>query len=359
MCRRIIIMCWRQDIPDAACYFATNYCQLNYMLDTKNDTDGHLFFKIQPEFAGVRLDKALSELLPDYSRASIQQWLKRGLVLVDGAREKQKFRLSGDETLEISIPQPQPADWPAQEVEFEIIDQDADILVINKPAGLVVHPGAGNADHTLLNGLLSIDEAFRTLPRAGIVHRLDKDTSGLLVVARSEIARQRLIRQLQDHSMSRHYLAVVNGVMVAGEKIDQPIGRHRQDRLRMCVTPSGKPAVTHIRVQSKFRNHCLIRAELETGRTHQIRVHMSWRGFPLVGDKLYTGRVRLPPGANSELSETLQQFDRQALHAERLSLVHPVSGEQKQWQQPIPADLQNLIHQLAADHRRHAAPADR
>ena len=327
------------------------------------DCERRLFIEIQPAFAGVRLDKALAKLLPDHSRATIQQWLKQGLVLLDGRPVAQKLRLSGGEALEIFVPEPQPApgvdDLPAQPMDLDIIDRDADLLVINKPAGMVVHPGAGNADNTLLNGLLSLDESLRALPRAGIVHRLDKDTSGLLVVARNEVARRRLVGQLQDRSMKRRYLAVVNGVMVAGERIAQPIGRHRHDRLRMCVTPSGKPAVTHIRVERKFRRHCLIRVDLETGRTHQIRVHLNWRGFPLVGDKLYTGRLRLPPDAGEELTATLRHFDRQALHATRLSLRHPRDGEQKQWRQPPPVDLQQLIEQLETDHRRHAAATTR
>lgn len=311
--------------------------------------------EITEKFAGMRLDKALAELLPDYSRATLQQWLKRGLVQMDGQSVKQKVRLSGGEILEISIPPATPTDCPAQYMELDIIDQDADLLVLNKPAGVVVHPGAGNTDNTLLNGLLYFDPSLRVLPRAGLVHRLDKDTSGLLVVARSEVARRQLIEQLQDHSMHRGYLAVVNGVMVSGETIEQPIGRHRQQRVRMCVTEHGKPAVTHVRVSRKFRRHCLLDVSLETGRTHQIRVHLSWRGFPLVGDKLYTSRVSLPPASSHELTTTLQQFSRQALHATQLSLCHPITGKQKQWQQPPPADLEHLIEQLDIDHCRNSS----
>ncbi len=320
---------------------------------TMTEHHRHFSVEIQPALAGVRIDKALAELLPGHSRAAIQQWLKGGLVLVDGEPVKQRFPLAGGETVEISIPQPQPADWPAQDMDFDVLHRDDDLLVINKPAGLVVHPGAGQADRTLLNGLLHVDQTLRALPRAGIVHRLDKDTSGLLVVARNETARRRLIAQLEDRSMKRRYLAVVHGVMVAGERIEQPIGRHRRDRLRMCVTPSGKPAVTHVRVERKFRAHCLIRAELETGRTHQIRVHLGWRGFPLVGDKLYAGRARLPPKSNAELTATLGRFPRQALHAARLSLRHPADGESREWHQPAPADLQGLIDELEKDRRRH------
>ena len=314
---------------------------------------------IGPALVGARLDKALSELLPEHSRSAIQQWLKQGLVRVDGAPARQKLRLAGGETVEVSVPQAQPADWPAQRMDFEVVHQDADLLVIDKPAGMVVHPGAGQADNTLMNGLLHLDDALRALPRAGIVHRLDKDTSGLLVVARNEVARRRLIAQLQERSMKRLYLAVVNGVMVAGESIAQPIGRHRRERLRMCVSAAGKPAVTHLRVERKFRAHCLVGAELETGRTHQIRVHLSWRGFPLVGDKRYAGRMRLPPEAGDELTATLRQFPRQALHAAQLSLRHPASGTQTTWQRHMPADLQHLIAALESDQRLHQPTARR
>ncbi|MDD9874091.1 MAG: RluA family pseudouridine synthase [Gammaproteobacteria bacterium] len=315
-----------------------------------------LRIQIEPALAGVRLDKALSQLLPDYSRALIQRWLKQDLVRLDGRAVAQKFRLAGGETLEVSVPEAWASDveaQPAQPVEIEIIDQDADLLVINKPAGMVVHPGAGHADRTLLNGLLHFDESLRALPRAGIVHRLDKDTSGVLVVARNEAARRQLIEQLRARGMKRRYLAVVNGVPVSGERIDQPVGRHRHDRLRMRVTPSGKPAVTHVRVERKFRHHSLLRADLETGRTHQIRVHLSWRGFPVVGDKRYGERVRLPPGAGFDLTAALRQLDRHALHAARLELRHPRSGEPRQWRQPMPADLQHLVEILENDRREH------
>lgn len=322
-----------------------------------NHPNRRLRIQIEPALAGVRIDKALSQHLPDYSRALIQRWLKRGLVRLDGRVVAQKFRLAGGETLEISVPEPRAAGdveaQPAQSVDLEIIDYDADLLVINKPAGLVVHPGAGHADRTLLNGLLHFDESLRALPRAGIVHRLDKDTSGVLVVARNEAARRQLIEQLRARSMKRRYLAVVNGVPVSGERIDQPLGRHRHDRLRMRVTPSGKPAVTHVRVERKFRHHSLLRADLETGRTHQIRVHLSWRGFPVVGDQRYGERVRLPPGATLDLTAALRQFDRHALHAARLELRHPRSGEPRQWRQPMPADLQRLVEVLESDRREH------
>ncbi|MDA8008053.1 MAG: RluA family pseudouridine synthase [Gammaproteobacteria bacterium] len=308
-------------------------------------------FEVPAQFAGTRIDKALAALLPEHSRAEMQQWLKRGLVLVDGEHAKQSYQLRGGENLEVFPPSPQPSDSPAQQVDFEIVAHDEDLLIINKPAGLVVHPGAGQPDRTLLNGLLHADDELRTLPRAGIVHRLDKGTSGLLAVARNENARRDLIAQLQAHDMTRRYSAVVSGVPVAGECIDQPVGRHRRERLRMCVTPRGKPAVTHVRVERKYRNHCLIRAELETGRTHQIRVHLSWRGFPLVGDPLYAGRARVPAGASEKLRAALAQFKRQALHAAHLSLRHPRSGEVMRWERPPPEDFRKLVDALEEDSR--------
>ncbi len=281
----------------------------------------------------MRVDKALTELLVEHSRGTIQQWIKQGLVLVDGEITKPKLKLCGTEILEFTVPSPQPSQWPAQDIDLDIIDEDDHLMVINKPAGLVVHPGAGNQDNTLLNGILRhhADSAF--LPRAGIVHRLDKNTTGLMVVAKTEQARQHLIEQLSNREMHREYLALVNGIMISGETIDQPIGRHRNDRLRMSVTKSGKPAITHTRILRKFRNHCLLQANLETGRTHQIRVHLSWRGHPIVGDKRYGHRYRPPPAASENLIQSLQGFQRQALHAQKLSLIHPHSGEQKTWRQ--------------------------
>ena len=317
------------------------------LLMTEPDTQFNL--DIPQSLEGMRVDRAIAELLPDYSRATIQQWLKDGHILLHDKRIKPSEKLHGGEQLAVSVPRIQPSEWRAQNIPLEIIYQDSDLLVLNKPAGLVVHPGAGNPEDTLLNGLLYFDAALRLLPRAGIVHRLDKDTSGLMVVARSEMARQHLIEQLKDHSVSRRYLALVTGVPVTGETINQPIGRHRFDRLRMTVTERGKPSITHTRIKQKYRCHALIEANLETGRTHQIRVHLSWRGFPLVGDSLYGARLKLPVGATPALIELLSGFKRQALHATGLTLQHPRSGEMLDWQRDVPADMAQLINALAQD----------
>lgn len=299
--------------------------------------------------AGMRADRAIAALLPEYSRATIQNWLKQGNIQLGERRIKPSDRLRGGENLQVVIPPVQPADWEAQNIPLDLVYQDTHIIVLNKSSGLVVHPGAGNHDHTLLNALLYIDPSLRGLPRAGIVHRLDKDTTGLMVVARTEQARQSLIEQLKERQIRRHYLAVVNGVPVAGETIDQPIGRHRFDRLRMAVTERGKPAITHIRIKKKYRCHTLIEAMLDSGRTHQIRVHLAWRGFPLVGDPLYGARVKLPPGAPDNVVSCLQRFERQALHAWYLSLTHPSSGETLTWQQEMPEDMIDLVEVLTND----------
>ena len=313
------------------------------------EADANLSIDIPVSQEGMRVDKALAELLPEYSRSAIQQWLKQKRVDVSGKSLKPSDKLSGSEQVNISIPAIAPADWVPQKMELAVQHQDDHLLVLNKPAGLVVHPGAGNPDHTLLNGLIHFDPILKMLPRAGIVHRLDKDTTGLMVIARTEIARQNLIEQLKLRTVRRQYLAVTNGVPVTGETIDAPIGRKHHDRLRMAVTDHGKPAITHVRVRQKFRSHCLLQANLETGRTHQIRVHLSWRGYPLIGDSLYGGRPKVPPHASTTVIQTLQGFSRQALHAEQLELVHPESNQTLQWQCPLPPDMEMLLQALTED----------
>ena len=297
--------------------------------------------EIPPELAGQRVDRALASLLEGHSRSAVQQWISEGRITLDGAVPRRRDRLRGGERWEVRVPETEPAEWPAQEMPLAIVYEDDHLLVIDKPAGLVVHPGAGNPDGTLLNAVLCHDDSLRRLPRAGIVHRLDKETTGLLVLARTERARQSLIGQLASRAMHRRYCAVVTGVPVAGGTIDAPIGRHPRDRLRMAVTGRGKPAITRFRVREKYRAHALVEAVLESGRTHQIRVHLAWKGYPLAGDPLYGGHLRLPPHPAPELAATLRDFRRQALHAERLALVHPATG----------AEMETLVKAPRADTR--------
>ncbi len=306
---------------------------------------------VPEEYSGERVDKVLARLFPDYSRTLLQKWLRDGLVLVDDEIPLQRDRVAGGEQVELAVPEMAPLVWAPQPIPLDIRYQDSHLLVINKPAGLVVHPGAGNADGTLLNGLLHYDSALRHLPRAGIVHRLDKDTTGLMVVARGEAARQSLIRQLADRSLARVYLAVVRGAVVAGGTVDEPIGRDPHDRRRMAVSSGGKPAVTEYRVEERYRHHTLLRLQLRTGRTHQIRVHLRHIGYPLVGDPVYGGGLKMPKDAGPALREVLREFRRQALHATEIRLRHPVSGELLHWRQPLPADLQRLTEVLRDDAR--------
>ncbi len=309
---------------------------------------------VPDEFAGKRVDQALAGMFPDISRSSLQQWIRDGRVLIDGQLPRQRDRVSGAEAVTIEPPEAQSGDWVAQDIPLDLVFQDEHILVINKPAGLVVHPGAGNAQGTLLNGLIHFDETLATLPRGGIVHRLDKDTSGLLVIARNEAARQRLIEALQDHNIQRTYIAVVLGSMISGGSVEEPIGRHFRDRKRLTVTDMGKPALTHYRVADRYRAHTQIQVSLETGRTHQIRVHMSHIGFPLVGDPVYGGRLRLPPNATPDLTDALRSFNRQALHASRLAFDHPAYGESVRYTAAMPEDLRRLIEVLKNDTQQQA-----
>ena len=316
-----------------------------------SETESHFLFDISPKMKGQRVDKVLAELMPEHTRGAIQRWISEGFVKIDGRPVKQKFKLSGNEKLEVFVPQQQSLETMPENIPLDTVFEDDQILVINKPVGLVVHPGAGNSNGTLMNGLLYYKNSLSMLPRAGIVHRLDKDTSGIMVVAKTEKARQQLIHQLDIRSMKRQYLAVVEGLMISGETIDQAIGRNRNDRLKMCVTASGKPAITRVRVLKKYRSHTLVQANLESGRTHQIRVHLSWRGFSLVGDSVYGNRKKIPPSATSELVSTLQNFKRQALHAQQLTLRHPDSDEEMTWAVDTPQDMKNLLVSLENDRK--------
>ena len=314
-----------------------------------SDNYFHLKARVAPEATGQRLDQVAAALFPAFSRSQLQQWVKKGQLRIDGREGKPKDRVLGGERLELSAEAEPRGEWEAEEIPLVIVHEDADILVVDKPAGLVVHPGAGNPRGTLLNALLHRYPAQQSIPRAGIVHRLDKETSGLMVVARTLQAQTSLVAQLQARTVSREYEAVVTGVPVGGKTIDAAIGRHPTVRTRMAVVRhGGKPAVTHFRVLTKFDHHAHLRVKLETGRTHQIRVHLAHLGYPLVGDPLYGGRLKLPPGASDALIQCLRDFRRQALHAAALSLEQPSSGEQLAWASPLPPDMQGLLAALEA-----------
>ena len=305
--------------------------------------------QVPVELAGRRLDQALAQLFPDYSRARLTEWLKDGQVSVNAQQWRPRDKVLGGEQIILNVVVEAEERWEAQDIPLDIVYEDEAILVINKPAGLVVHPAAGNPNGTLLNALLYHAPEVAAVPRAGIVHRLDKDTTGLLVVARTLEAQTSLVQQLQAREFLREYETIVNGVLTGGGKVDAPIGRHPVDRKRMAVTPMGKPAVTHYRVVERFVAHTHARLRLETGRTHQIRVHMAHIRYPLVGDPVYGGRLRLPPQCSPELAGALRGFKRQALHAARLGIVHPDSGEAMEWQADIPEDMSQLLTLLHDD----------
>ena len=309
----------------------------------------HLSVSIPESMRGRRLDQALAELVPDYSRSRLQQWIRAGQVVLDDRVPKTRDIVQGGEQVRIDAEIAMQSPCEAQAIPLDVVYADADVLVINKPPGLVVHPAAGNPDRTLQNALLHHDPELAALPRAGIVHRLDKDTSGLMMVARNLAAHNRLVAALQAREIRREYLAVVNSVLTAGGEVDAPIGRHPVDRKRMAVVAGGKPARTHYRVVERFRAHTLVRLRLESGRTHQIRVHMAHIHCPVTGDPVYGGRLRQPRGAGESLRSVLQGFRRQALHAERLAFLHPGSGEPVSWEAPVPPDMQELIDALRED----------
>lgn len=301
------------------------------------------------ECAGLRFDQALAEALPEFSRSRLAAWIKAGDALIEGRTGKPKEPVNGGERVRLTVRMETVEHAAPQDIALDLLYQDADLLVVNKPAGLVVHPGAGNPAGTLVNALLHFDERLNALPRAGIIHRLDKDTSGALVIARTPQAHASLVEQLAAREVHRQYECVVYGVLVAGGTVDAPLDRHPVDRLRRAVVEDGKPAVTHYRVRQRFRAHTLLQVNLETGRTHQIRVHMAHIRHPLLGDPLYGGGLKLPKGASPEFIEALRAFKRQALHAERIAFAHPRSGESIDVEAPRPADLQVLLDALAAD----------
>jgi len=298
--------------------------------------------------AGLRLDQAAAELFPDFSRARLQKWIRGGELTVDGRPAKPTLRLNGGEQLALDAEPEYSEAVLGQDIPLALLHADDDLIVLDKPAGLVVHPAAGNPDGTLQNALLHFDPRLAALPRSGIVHRLDKDTSGVLVVARSLRAHTSLVEQLQSRAMSRQYRALVMGELIAGGTVDAPVGRHPVDRKRMAVVASGRPAVSHYRVLERFRGLTCLAVSLETGRTHQIRVHMAHIGHPLVGDPLYGRSSRRRRGMSDALAECLRAFPRQALHAETLELIHPGSGETVRFSAPLPADFAALLADLRA-----------
>jgi 23S rRNA pseudouridine1911/1915/1917 synthase len=314
--------------------------------------------EIPAEMAGQRLDSALARLMPEHSRTRIKGWIDAGAVQVRGRACKPRDLVEGGARVRVQmrLETAQPDVLP-EALALNVVHEDADVIVIDKPAGLVVHPGAGNPRHTLQNALLGFDPSLAAIPRAGLIHRLDKDTSGLLVVARTPEAQTSLSRQLLARTMSREYVAVCVGVMTGGGTVDEPIGRHRGDRLKMAIRASGRPAVTHYRVLERFRAHTELRVQLDTGRTHQIRLHLSHIKYPIVGDPVYGGRFGLPRGATPELIEAVRGFKRQALHAGALGFEHPRTGRPLTFKAGVPADLAQLLRVLRQDASAAAADA--
>ena len=304
---------------------------------------------IDEQTSGMRLDQALAQLLPEYSRSKIQDWIKQGFITLNQAKVKPREKVFDGDSLVLDVPPTTKTYDQPEQIEFEIIHQDADVFVINKPAGLVVHPAAGHQTGTLVNGLLHRDPGLEQLPRAGIVHRLDKDTTGVMVVARTLQAHTALVEALQEREVKREYIAIAQGLITAGRTIDAPMARHPVDRKRMAIREDGKDAITHFRVAERYRAHCLIEVQLETGRTHQIRVHLASIRHPLLGDQTYGGRLTIASGIGDLLEQTIRRFKRQALHAKRLTFEHPSSGETMSFEAGLPADLQNLIEELRAD----------
>lgn len=309
--------------------------------------------ELGPELGGLRLDAAAARAFPEYSRARLQQWIKEGRLTLNGTAPKGKERVIGGEQVELRAQHDVHEDFAAEAMPLDILYEDEALLIVDKPVGLVVHPAAGNRSGTLLNGLLAHCPELAQLPRGGIVHRIDKDTSGLLVVAKTLSAHQELVAQLQEHSMTRRYEAVVHGVVTAGGTVNAALGRHQTQRQKRAVVeedaPDARPAVTHYRIKARYRSHTHLTLQLETGRTHQIRVHMAHIGYPIVGDPVYGGRLKLPKGAAPELLDFLQQFRRQALHARVLGFEHPESGEYVEWESPLPDDFTQLLALLEQD----------
>jgi 23S rRNA pseudouridine1911/1915/1917 synthase len=307
---------------------------------------------IPAELAGLRLDQALARMFPEYSRSRLKEWLLAGAITLDGGPKRPRDAVAGGEIVSLQPQEELSVRAEPEPIALAVVFEDEHLLVVNKPAGLVVHPGAGNPTGTLMNGLLHHAPSLEQVPRAGIIHRIDKDTSGLLLVAKTVIAHTALVRLLTDREISRNYLAVCNGVLTGGGTINEPIARHPVDRKRMSIQENGKPAITHYTVIERFRAFTYINVKLETGRTHQIRVHFAHRRHALVGDPVYGGRLALPAGASEDLIQRLRRFKRQALHAARLAFVHPSTGVRVEFEAPLPADLEELIAVMREDAAR-------
>jgi 23S rRNA pseudouridine1911/1915/1917 synthase len=300
---------------------------------------------------GMRLDQVAAELFPEYSRNRLATWIKEGRLTVDGRTVKPRDKATASAQLTLLVADEPVIDWQPQSLPLKVIFEDEHILVVNKPAGVVVHPAAGHADGTLANALLAHAPELGALPRGGIVHRLDKETSGIMFVARSSLAHKSLVAQLSERTVSRTYCAVCTGALTGGGKIDAPIDRHPTARTKMAVVADGKPAVTHFRIAHRFKHYTQLQVNLETGRTHQIRVHMAHRKWPLIGDPVYGGRQRVPAGASDLLMSTLRSFPRQALHAQALEFEHPASGDWMEFETELPDDLVNLLEILDSEDR--------
>lgn len=315
--------------------------------------------EVQPEQMGQRLDQTLAELFPEYSRSRLKTWIEADLVkLNDRITNIPREKVLGGEKIEITVEVEDETRFEPENIPLNIVYEDDDIIVINKPKDLVVHPGAGNPNGTVLNALLYHYPPIAEVPRAGIVHRLDKDTTGLMVVAKTIPAQTKLVRDLQKRKITREYEAVASGIMTKGGTVDQPMARHATKRTLMAVHPMGKPAVTHYRIMENYRNYTRLRLRLETGRTHQIRVHIAHIAHPLLGDQTYGGRPRPPKNASEDFMEVLRNFKRQALHAVMLRLAHPITGEMMEWYAPLPNDFVELLNALKADYLEHQDELD-
>ena len=307
---------------------------------------------IPDAMSGKRLDQALAELLPEHSRARLQGWIRDDYVQIDKKSMRPRDKVHGGEQVEIRAEIESQISAAPEDIPLEIVFEDEHLIIINKPAGLIVHPGAGNPKHTLMNALLHHDQQLEQVARAGIVHRLDKDTTGLLVVARTPQSHTYLANQLQARKIHREYVTIVSGIMTAGGTINQPIGRHRTHRTKMAVVKNGRPSTTHYRIIKKYKHHTQLQVNLETGRTHQIRVHLTWLHYPIIGDPVYGGKKQLVKEMDPNLANYITAFPRQALHARAIQLHHPLSKEMMTWQAPIPEDMAELINTLETDAKR-------